>query len=705
MKEGRSVVRFGVFELDVSAGELRKQGRKINLQQQPFQVLALLLRRPGELVTREELQQELWPADTFVEFDQGLNTAIKKIRQALDDSADHPRFVETLPRKGYRFIAAVNEIDGSPESSTHATVLTRRLLPIAAGLGLAVVAATAWLLNQDTQKSMALVAVPLTTDPGVESRPSFSPDGSQVAFDYWDLQKGQFEIRVKRIGGSEQARLADGCCPAWSPDGRSIAFFGISDPTQSFAPGTSPVFRVSPLGGPPRKLADLHVEEWGRGLAWHPSGKWLIVPDRDFPTQPIALFALSVDSGQKGRLTSPAGGRGDVLPAVSPDGEVLVFGRCAAASLCDLNLIELSGECEPKGEVKRLTSENTYNNYAAWTPDSRAIVFRSGTANFPALYELRLLRPGWRPGEATRLAFAGDGVRSPAISRQGRLAYATSDFGADIWRLELNGAGQAGAPPEALITSTRLDHVPQYSPDGTRIAFASNRSGSHEIWVCNSDGSGTKQLTSMGGSLYTVEPHWSPDGRLILFCSNPEGRRDHYVIDANGGTPKLLFENVGVSLGARIGESIYLDREGQVWRSHWPPLRKDVDAIQITRGGGASAQESPDGKTLYYAKDDEEIASLWKVPVDGGEESQVLESVYCRNFVVAKDGIYFIPDWAPGRMPSVQFLSFATGNVAEVVRLSGLPACGFALSSDGRALLYSQFQPVQSDLWLVENFR
>ena len=142
------VVRFGIFELDVAAGELRKQGRRINLQQQPCQVLALLLRRPGELVTREELQQALWPGDTFVEFDQGLNTAIKKIRQALGDSAENPRFVETLPRKGYRFIAPVN----GAASAVSPAARGGRLLWIAAGLALMVVAASAaWLLHRGSQ--------------------------------------------------------------------------------------------------------------------------------------------------------------------------------------------------------------------------------------------------------------------------------------------------------------------------------------------------------------------------------------------------------------------------------------------------------------------------------------------------------------------------------------------------------------------------
>src|SRR5215467_321982 len=102
------IVRFGAFEVDLRAGELRKSGLKIKLQEQPLQVLAMLLRHPGEVVTREELQKAVWPADTFVDFDRGLNKAINKIREALGDSADNPRFVETLPRRGYRFIAPVD---------------------------------------------------------------------------------------------------------------------------------------------------------------------------------------------------------------------------------------------------------------------------------------------------------------------------------------------------------------------------------------------------------------------------------------------------------------------------------------------------------------------------------------------------------------------------------------------------------------------
>src|SRR6266446_3356059 len=137
----RSILRFGVFEVDVSSGELRKQGVRIKLQEQPFHVLAVLLERPGEVVTREELRNQNWPADTFVDFDNSLNTAINKLREALGDSADNPRFIETLPRRGYRFLAPIS-VDGlkKPAIIAHsrkvtlvATVVVRLVPAVIAG--------------------------------------------------------------------------------------------------------------------------------------------------------------------------------------------------------------------------------------------------------------------------------------------------------------------------------------------------------------------------------------------------------------------------------------------------------------------------------------------------------------------------------------------------------------------------------------------
>ncbi len=198
----------------------------IKLQEQPFQVLSLLVRHPGELVTREELQKALWPADTFVAFDEGLNTAVKKIRQALGDSAENPRFIQTVPRKGYRFIAPV---DSGMAPATAAPKPNRLLLWVATALAaIGMVGAGILLLRPGKERAPAPMPVPLTSYPGDEVSPSFSPDGNHVAF-AWNpsenMGQGNFDIFIKLIGGGDPVRLthdpADEFAPAWSPDGVS----------------------------------------------------------------------------------------------------------------------------------------------------------------------------------------------------------------------------------------------------------------------------------------------------------------------------------------------------------------------------------------------------------------------------------------------------------------------------------------------------
>src|SRR5712692_2104759 len=169
--EGR-IVRFGPFELDLRSGELRKNGSRVGLQDQPLQILSVLLERPGEMVTREELRQRLWPADTYVDFEHGLNAAVKRLRDTLGDSADTPRFIETVPRRGYRFVAAV----GSPGPATLRPRSARWILAVAVAV-LATVLVVATLISsrrrspeaEDPQRISSLAVLPfrnLSGDPG-----------------------------------------------------------------------------------------------------------------------------------------------------------------------------------------------------------------------------------------------------------------------------------------------------------------------------------------------------------------------------------------------------------------------------------------------------------------------------------------------------------------------------------------------------------
>jgi Tol biopolymer transport system component/DNA-binding winged helix-turn-helix (wHTH) protein len=693
-------IRFGLFEADLVAGELRKHGRKVKLQEQPFQLLALLVQRPGQIVPREELQKALWPADTFVEFDQAVNTAIKKLRQALGDSAENPRFVETLPRRGYRFIAPIASLEGAVPIAVPGRPHLRWIV---AFIAIVIIAAAGWLVGKRTPlRARSAMPVPLTTYPGEESQASFSPDGNQVAFVWNGEKQDNFDIYAKLIGSDSLLRLttdpASDFRPAWSPDGRWIAFL------REISPDRKGVFLIPAIGGGERKLAEINCCQAGSGLSWSPDGKWLATVDRADSAAGQHLVRLSPEDGQKVRLTSPSKSwPNDVDPAFSPDGRMLAFvrRRSPGSFLGQIFVLALSPNGDTEREPIQVTFRNQWIGSPAWSADGREVLFSAGKGN-SWLWKLRFPLAG----EPKQLFSLGDAAGEPAISqRLNRLVYTRFMYQANTWRVEMSAAGGKASPPVRLLSSTRTDYNAQYSPDGKRIAFHSTRSGLPAIWVSNSDGSNAKQLTFLDAPL-TGSPRWSPNGERIVFDSNLTGQYQIYTISADGGKSQRLTFNPsddGVASWSRDGKSIYfVSRRSGEWQV-WKMPAQGGEAVQVTRHGGYVAFESPDGRFVYYSKGTGPT-SLWRVPVGGGEERQVLDSILWLNFVVTSDGVFFVPGHADG-IWTIRFLNFRTGTITIVARIEKSPELGLSLSPDGRQILYSQVDEDNSDLMLVENFR
>jgi Tol biopolymer transport system component len=249
----------------------------------------------------------------------------------------------------------------------------------------------------------------------------------------------------------------------------------------------------------------------------------------------------------------------------------------------------------------------------------------------------------------------------------------------------------------------RDDGLAQYSPDGTKIVFTTNRTGIFEVWVCESDGSNAVQITTLGKGV-AGNPRWAQDGRRIIFDSNADGNWDIYTVSATGGGLRRLTNRRANVMGSfsRDGNHIYFrsDRSGtwQIWRMP----ADGGEATQLTRNGGLSPVESIDGKFVYYVTG----GRLWKVSVQGGEESEVLQSIWASNYVIGHEGIYFMtmPDLAHNKN-SIQFFSFESGKAAAVAAIPGIPGWGFSVSPDEKFLTYTQMDQRGSDLMLVENFR
>lgn len=701
--KGRRVLRFDAFEVDVEERELRRYGLKVKLQEQPFQVLLLLLARPGAVLAREDLRKALWPDGTFVDFEHGLNTAVKKLRDALGDSAEVPRFVETVARRGYRFVGKLEAPAGTPTAlPERGRQLATSKNAVILGLTLCALGLSFLVLTYSRRSGAAPPTLtPAVADAGEKDSPSLSPDGQHIAF-AWNGGTGpHFHLYVKIIGAEEPIQLTKQASidfnPVWSPDGRYIAFCRILK-------GGTGIYIIPALGGVERRVRETHWQEqefyqvfWHFGrLSWSPDGKLLAYSDRTDIDEPAAIFLLTLDSLEAHRLSSPRGPMGDYNPAFSPDGRTLAFNR-SSQGVTSIYTLPVAG-----GEEQHLISGVQYGWGLAWMPDGRDIVFAKAGWLANAGWLWKVSRDG---GEPERLQFGQEGVE-PSI-RGNRLAYVRQAANINIWRRELHSLVSAG-PSAKFIDSTRMESGPQFSPDGRKIAFESTRTGAYEIWMCRSDGSGLIQLTHFNSA--TGTPRWAPDGQQIAFDSSTSGNADIFVVDSEGGSPRRFTRESSseqVPSWSHDGRWIYFasDRTGR--HEVWKMPSAGGSPVQVTHHGGFAAFESPDGKFLYYAKG---LTSpgIWRVPTEGGEEVEIISSLeagYWGYWAVVENGIYYLDTTAK---PGIAFFNVATRRTTRVFDLENRPATqapGLAVSSNKRTILYTQLDALSRDIMLVENFR
>jgi eukaryotic-like serine/threonine-protein kinase len=597
-----------------------------------------------------------------------------------------------------------------PRSSWHWTSAAVLPLVLIAGF-------LAWRAARARQ-SEPLQGVPLNTLPGVQRYPSVSPDGDHVAFTWTGLKQDNTDVYVQQIGSGSPLRLTQDLStdynPVWSPDGRSIAFLRLQ------SDGRSELRLIPPLGGPERKLTEIRVREvfvFAPYLAWCPDSDCVIVTDSPGQGKPLALFVVSVSSGERRQLTYPqAPAAGDAHPAVSPDGKWLAFRRCPSGIFSgELYRLPLQRGVIRAGEPARLTPSTLDAGYPAWMPDSREIVF-SAKGN---LWRLDIA------GQSTpaRLPFDGeDGIMpvvSHAVSGQPpRLVYVRSFADLNIWGVETSASGTpASSRPVVSIFSTRREGMPQLSSDGRRLAFFSDRTGIGGIWVADPDGANAIQIASMGAPA-TGYPHWSPDGSLVVFHSNAGGQGDVYVVPASGGKPQNLTSHPArdsFPSFSRDAKWIYFSSNRSGQDRIWKIPAAGGEPVLVTNDIGYMPLESPDGAWLYYVDAVFTPGLLWRIPVAGGLRQKVVDGVVLGNYIVLERGIYYIdrPSGVEGiyhiDRPSsearLQYFEFATGRSRTVARNLGSVDTPLAATADGRKIFYSRVDSTIDDLMLVDNFR
>jgi Tol biopolymer transport system component/DNA-binding winged helix-turn-helix (wHTH) protein len=560
------IIRFSTFEVNLHTGELRQRGQKIRLQEQPLQLLAALLERPGELVTREELRSRLWPADTFVDFDHSLNAAIKRLRDALGESADRPIFVETVARRGYRFIGHVESMTATPsglldlkrlEQDTDTARIPTEKLPTSvfglsarklqfSGAVLALVVAsvaTGWFAWRQARRSqLPQASVPLqrlttnTTENGIIAS-AISPDGKYLAYS----DKTGAYLRLLSTGELHPLlpKVSDVTFLGWFPDSLQLLA------SWSVPPAGKRLWAFSILGGSPRQLSD---EGWSASVS--PDGSQIVfLKGAGFAETGQEIWLMRANGADQRKLISFSDGR-LATPVWSPDGRWIAYLRNKLGPDGEEPWIEILNL--EQGTTRAVLSEPRLSAWGLmWLPDGRLLYAlyepppSHNSSNFwAARPDLSTGRPVGTPVRIT----SGDGfVVRPSITADGKhLVFNRARPQGDVYVSEFSANGPRLSTPRRL-TLDDADDIPfDWTVDNKAVLFISDRTGTANIFRQGIDETSAEMLTFDREKKLSI-CRLSPDGTQILYSvsTNPSDNSKPVRLmrtPIHGGPPQMVLE-------------------------------------------------------------------------------------------------------------------------------------------------------------------
>lgn len=669
--------RFNGRTLDSGTRRITGPDGAVHLPPKPYEILIELLRQPGQLVTRESLLESIWPERPAS--DETLSRTIADLRKYLNDDPRAPRFIETVPKVGYRFVARLE-----PDRS----VATRSVAWLA-GTALVTAAAVAIFLvlrhsvpgdPPASRGGILQQPVPVTTEVGDEDTPDFSPDGRLVVYAARKAGGDDWNIRIRDLASGQVRDVVThpdrDYAPTFAPDGQHIAFRRYR--------GEHCEIIIKPLEGAERPLARCRTPMMGY-LDWSPDGREIAYSDTGEEGSMIMLKAVDVVTGRARRLLEPADPQAHrFAPRYSPSGTRLAF----LQGTFDRNELWIADLGD--GRLDQVTRTGGWIGGVTWNGDGSALYFTTVRPEF-ALWRVDPGKSPERLGSITGYLPAYDPVN-------GRLVFDNIQRRTNIWSVERDVAGRWGEPVRR-IASTRIDNSPSLSPDGSRVAFASDRSGAWEIWLAGIDGADPRKVTDWQAEAID-RPDWSPDGNTLAYSVLRDGRWTSYLhhLDDDHWKPLAAW--------SRTSRHPVFSDDG-AWVIYAAPdgvHRVALDAGRdeyLVKQSGATPLFSLDG-TLYFLRPDRPGIHRF-----GSDRSAPLLTQFDLVVPAAIDeggGELFFVATSPGDgVRRVHAFDPASGTLQPIHPvISDTRQSHVSASRDGRLVLFSQTEDAHSDIQLIE---
>lgn len=668
------------------------------LEPRIMRVLNMLAANEDQVVSRQIFIEAIWENE-FVGED-ALTQAISRLRKVLGDNPRSPQIIETIPKKGYRFIGQVGQIRSSINAGSKLKKqwwenYTRKLLllPVAIFFCLVIITANTFKVTKTPALSTGLVQ--FTSDQGRENYPAISPNNDFIVFSKQAPDERAMNLYVKSRHSDITRRLtqspSDDLNAAWSRDGKFITYLRLID-------GKSTIY-IIPFNhddpqNPGQKILQTEFTNSSH-LSWSPDGARILFSDKVAPQNNLQLFTVDVGTGQKTAVLDVVEDNSDYINGVySRNGKHIAYSK--RRNLTDIICtVAITKEHPLEREIRDFQGSI---NDIAWY-DDQSLIFKGYKENQSSLWNIAL-----SDGELVWLG--GEHISTFAYLQDAdELIYANRYYNIDLHQVALKD--ETPQSPNVVFSSTKNEWAPDISPDQQSLIFLSNKTGHYQLWQADLAGGNSKQLTFFQDAV-VANARWSPDGSRIALEVLTSGHYSIYLLDVAGGKPQMLvkdtFDNEYPSWSAD-GEQLYYQSNRSGQEEIWCINIASGQSEQMTTVGAVYGEESPDGKYLYFTRAAEE-SGLWRLDLESRGEAEKIYSLLCRaqsnTWRLSSEGVFFKLSHEDAF--SIAHYNFSSGDIEIIHSIEDFvvdTTVLFTISPDRRQLFYSNLVDIESDLVLA----